>query len=166
MVGNVLEGQGTVESDRQPHRRQRRAAESEEMISPPELVLRYAEHIRPRRGQPSFSFSTRPVPFPIGDSQTSCDRYEFLSVDFPVLGQRQGCSPMQGRWNHVVGQQTSKPILEQDGIELSLAGIEGNQVFAMVGLLNHHDGTLANPRYSAECTLDFADLDPEATDLD
>src|SRR5437870_12735284 len=73
---------------------------------------------------------------------------------------------MEGRRNHVLGQRLAKLVPQRVGIERALGGVEGHQVLALIGSAGDHHCTLADAGQPQKCVLNFADLDPEATDLD
>ncbi len=73
--GEVLEGHRAVQGDRQPHSRQRRAAQVEEVIPPADLVLRHAEHLCPCGRQPVLCRRDRPVAVLFGNIEFSGERH-------------------------------------------------------------------------------------------
>src|SRR5437867_12689391 len=70
----VPEGHRSVEGDRQLQSGQRRAAEVEEVIPSADLVLGYAEHLRPRGRQPVLGRRTRPLVVLLGDIEFCGER--------------------------------------------------------------------------------------------
>src|SRR3989442_10979565 len=73
---------------------------------------------------------------------------------------------MEGRRNHVLGQRLAKLVPQRVGIERPLGGVEGHEVLALVGSAGDHHCTFADAGQPQKCVLNFADLYPEATDLD
>src|SRR5260370_18110587 len=73
---------------------------------------------------------------------------------------------MEGRRNHVLGQRLTKLVPERVGIERPLGGVEGHQVLALIGSAGDHHCTFADAGHPQKCILNFADLYPEAADLD
>src|SRR5438093_13051104 len=73
---------------------------------------------------------------------------------------------MEGRRNHVLGQRLAKLVPQRVGIERPLGGVEGHQVLALVGSAGDHHCTFADAGQPQKGVLNFADLYPEATDLD
>src|SRR5881296_1601283 len=73
---------------------------------------------------------------------------------------------MEGRRNHVLGQRLAKLVPQRVGIERPLGGVEGHQVLALIGSAGDHHCTFADAGQPQKCVLNFANLYPEATDLD
>src|SRR5256885_14639492 len=73
---------------------------------------------------------------------------------------------MEGRRNHVLGQRLAKLIPQRVGIERPLGGVEGHQVLALIGSAGDPHCTFADAAQPQKRILNFADLYPEATDLD
>src|SRR5437870_13551917 len=97
----VLEGQRTVQGDRQLHGGQRGAADLEEVVPPADLVRRDAEYLRPHGREPLLALRPRPLVVPLGGSELSGERRQRLPVGLAVAGERQRLPPMKGRRDHV-----------------------------------------------------------------
>lgn len=109
--GDVLEGDRAVQQDRQPHGRQGGAAAVEEVVPAPDPLLRDAEHRRPRLRQAQLGVGAGGLPVrlrgvPLGALRGR--RGQGLAVDLAVGGERQALPPVEGRGDHVGGQEAAR----------------------------------------------------------
>src|SRR5207247_9201139 len=74
---------------------------------------------------------------------------------------RQGFAPMECRGNHVGRKRLSEALAECIRSQRFRSGVEGDEL-----LVAHDHGAVAYARQAHERTLDLADLDPKAADLD
>src|SRR5574341_535582 len=91
----VLERHRAVQGDRQPQGGQRRTAQLEEVVPPPDLVSGYPKDLRPRGGQPVLGRRARPFVVLASHIQLSGERRQSLLVGLPVARHRKRLSPME-----------------------------------------------------------------------
>src|SRR6185312_15024616 len=147
---------------------QRVPSQVPEVVVDPHAV--YLQHRAPDGGDLLLERRARRVEFPFGAHRLGGG--QSASVELAVGGERQGVEEDPGGRHHGGGQTAGQPLAQLPGADAADdVGVSGShdvsdEAAVACGVLAHHHHGGGDLRLSGEHTLDLAQLDADAADLD